>query len=256
MSPATLRFDPRLRIVWQHPTAVQIGIDPPRVVILELDDRVLALLHGLSSGMTPAGIAMLAKENSLDPLETQRFLDDLAPALQHREERERVPFVLDTSRGDGSPLVAVWEALGHEVHTASDVTKAPPGEVVIVADFVLDPDQHHHWLRLDRIHTPIVFTDQSILIGPRVVPGHTACLHCVREGALRANPYSVAIAAQLWGKRAPARTPALAALAAWQCYDLIHTGAQGEIRRIDALTREVTYIDSAIDPQCDCHGLG
>jgi len=255
MSPVTLRLDTRLRIAWQHPRALQVGIDPPRVVISDLDDRVLALLHGLGVGMTRSGIDMLAKENSLSEQETTEFLRQLAPVLGHTPDTEKTAFILDCPRGDAGALSAVWEALGHEVSVADGFSDAPPGEIISIADFVLDPDQHHSWLRLDRIHTPIVFTDQSVIVGPRVEPGVKACLHCLRLGALDTNPYETAISSQLWGQRAPAHTPALAALAAWHCYELIHTGAPSEIRRIDALTRVVTLSVAVPHPQCDCRGF-
>jgi len=255
MSPVTLCLDTRLRIAWQHPTALQVGIDPPRVVISNLDDRMLALLHGLSVGMTRSGIDMLAKENSLSEQEIKEFLLQLAPALLHTPDTEKTAFTLDCPRADASALRAVWEALGHEVSVADGSSYSPRGEVIIIADFVLDPNQHHSWLRLDRVHTPIVFTDQSVIVGPRVEPGVSACLHCLRMGALDDNPYETAISSQLWGQRAPAHTPALAALAAWHCYELIHTGAPSEIRRIDSLNREVTFSVALPHPQCDCRGF-
>lgn len=254
MTPTTLRFDKRLPIVWQNPRVLQVGVDPPRVVITDVDDTMLALIRGLRAGLTPTGIAMVAKECGVSPEDTHRFLDLLAPALEHHTEALSVPFVVDSER-DTSGLRSVWKALGHDVFIHEGTSEAPLGEIVVVGDYVPHPDQHHRWLSLDRIHTLILFTDQSVIVGPRVQPGRTACLHCVRLRALEENPSSIAIASQLWGKQAPARTPELQALAAWHCYELIHRGEPGEVRRIDALTRLVTSSVSQPFHSCDCRGI-
>jgi len=254
MSPDTLRLDSRLPVVWQNPHAIQVGIDPAHVVITDIDDRVLTLLHGLKFGMTRQGLYMLALENGLDNEKTNRFLDLLAPVLTADKPITPFPLVLDSPRSHSSGLTQVWRLLGHRVDRALGAETAPPGEVIIVADFVVDPDQHHRWLRLDRAHTPIVFLDQSLRIGPRVLPGQTACLNCVRIAHQRENPHAVAIASQLWGKQAPSRTPQLEALAAWHCLELIRNGEPGRALRIDARSRvwQTYYLDP--EPECDCTG--
>jgi len=255
MSPHLYRLDPRLPVVWQNPNALQVGIDPPAVVLQDVDDRVLPLLHALGTGMTGSGLAMLARENKLEDSERTRLLDALAPALEHREENTLVSFVLDSPRVDSTALVAVWRGIGHPVHECDSREHAPPGEVIVVADYVVEPEHHHAWLRLDRSHTPMVFLDQSVIIGPRVEPGVGACLHCVRISRQRATAHQVALDSQLWGKPAPTGTPELRALAAWHCLQLLHTGGPGEVRRLDALTRSISTSWVAREPECSCWGL-
>lgn len=255
MTPATLRLNPRLELVWQDPESLQFGIDPPRVVLRGLENKMLGLVQGLHAGMTEAGLAMVAKDSGVSPAETRYLIETLAPALQHEEEASRLPFLVD-SRLDTSSFTAVWNGLGHDVESLNGHTEVPPGEIVVVVDFVADPDQHHRWLRLDRCHTLVAFTDQSVIVGPRVQPGVTGCLHCITVGSMAWHSGSIAIASQLWGRHAPARTPELSALGAWHCFELIHRGAPGEVRRIDALTREVTTTLATASADCDCRGIG
>jgi hypothetical protein len=255
MNTHTLRLDPRLPVVWQHPHAIQVGVDPAHVVITDVDDRVLTLLHGLKGGMTKQGLTMLARENGLPDSETARFLGLLEPVLTVAKPLTPITLVLDSPRSHSRIVAQVWRLLGHRVERALRTDTAPSGEVIIVADFVLEPEHHHRWLRLDRTHTPLIFLDQSIRIGPRVIPGETACLHCVRIAHRRENPHAVAIWSQLWGKQAPTRTPELEALAAWHCLELISQGEPGQALRIDAHTREIRSYYLEPEPECECTGF-
>lgn len=56
-----LRLDPRWPLVWRTPTSVQVGIDPPLVIldpISELEERLLA---AIAVGVSESGLAMLAR---------------------------------------------------------------------------------------------------------------------------------------------------------------------------------------------------
>jgi len=255
MSSRLYRLDPQLPVVWQNPSTLQVGVDPPHVVLPDVDDRVLPLLHALRAGMTGSGLAMLARENTLTEEETHRFLEALTPVLTHRVENPVVSFVLDSPRVDARALSAVWRGLGHPVHDVGDREQAPAGEVIVVADYVLEPDHHHVWLRRDRAHTPMVFTDQSVIIGPRVEPGVSACLHCVRLLRARTTAHHVAMDSQLWGQSAPTGTPQFRALAAWHCAQLLGTGSVGEVRRLDWLTRTISTTWVTREAECSCGGF-
>jgi hypothetical protein len=202
--------------------------------------------------MTRRGLLMLGKENQLDEAATQRLLDALAPALGLEAAKPAGRITLASPRRDASVLAEVWRSLGSEVVINPKTPDAADGDVIMVADFVIEPDHHHAWLRLDVPHTPIVFSDQSVVVGPRVVPGHTACLHCVRIAHNRDNPHAVALASQLWGTRAASASSELQALAAWHCYQLIHWGDPGQVLRIDAHTHAVYSRVIEPEPECAC----
>jgi len=255
MDHMPLRLDPQLPLVWRDPHSLQVGIDPPRVVLHDVDDSLLPLLHALHSGMSRSGLNMLGKENSVAPDDITRLLETLAPVFEHCSSEELVDFVVDSPRVDSEALQAVWRNLGHRVSVTTERDLDLGGEVIIVVDFVLEPEHHHAWLRLDRAHTPIIFSDQSVVIGPRVEPGVGACLHCVWVAHQHTTPHALALASQLWGKRAPSRTPELQSLAAWLCHQLILSGSPGEVLRLDALTREVGTIHVEREKECGCGGL-
>jgi len=254
MATLTIALDPRFPVVWQDPSTLQIGIDPPRVVLPGLDDRFLPLLHGLGAGLTPGGIDLLAGSSSITPGEVAALIEQLTPALRQKQPHPASAFVLDAARVAAHHARAVWEAAGYTIADYQPGCALPDGEVVLMADFVLDPDQHQRWLRRDRTHTPILFTDQAVRIGPRVLPGSSPCLFCLFQQRVDANPATVALDSQLWGVRAASRIPALEARAAWLALELAESGELGRVLRLDATSLDVTSDTLDFHPDCDCRG--
>ena len=252
MNPRHLRIDPRFPVVWRDPHTLQIGVDPPVLVVSDVDDKFLPLLHELSTGTSLGGIAVCAKAASIDPLDVEAFLHLLDPVLGQPPLVQTQTLILDAPRS-GAAARSVFETLGYRViGPDSD----PEGsEVVIVADYVLEPAAHHSWLRRDVAHTPIVFTDQSARIGPRVTPGSSPCLHCFFLHRVAEQPATVAIDSQLWGTHAPAHTPALEARAAWVAIEMIESDTAGVVTRVDATHHTIESYAIAPDPQCGCLGL-
>lgn len=253
MSPRRLRLDPRFPLVWQDPDTLQIGVDPPVVVLSRVDDRFLPLLHELSTGTSPGGVAVCAQASSIDPVEVDAFLERLGPVLTEPSPPAVRSLVLDAPRPLATGVRAVFETLDYRVVEAE--SEAPGSEVLIVADFVLDPLSHHSWLRRDVIHTPIVFSDQSVRVGPRVAPGVSPCAYCLFLHRVEAHPATVAVHSQLWGTRAAAHTPSLEARAAWVALEMIESDTLATICRIDHASLTISTETSTHHPECGCRGL-
>lgn len=253
MTAPHLRIDPRLPVVWRDPHTLQIGVDPPALVFPSVEDKFLPLLHELSNGTSPGGIAVFAKEASIDPREIDSFLEQLDPVLGPPPPIPTQTLILDYPGSGAATARSVFETLGYRVR---DADSDPRGcEVVILADYVLEPSVYHSWLRRDVVHTPIIFTDQSARIGPRVRPGSSPCLHCFFLHRVSTQPATVAIDSQLWGTHASAHTPALEARAAWVALEMIESDTAGVVSRIDAIHHTIESFAIPPDPQCGCLGL-
>lgn len=260
MPTRVFHLNPSLPLVWQNPDTLQIGIDPPVVVLSHVPDDVLLLLHHLGCGVSESGLAMFAKTQGVSTERTRALLEDLAPALGRPVASGATPFVLDGPADLVNHSTRVLSGLGHTVVEASnrDTTaeSTDPGEVLILGHFVPHPHSFHRWLRIDRPHTPVVFSDQTITVGPRIVPGHTRCMRCALRTPGQSPQVSAALSSQLWGRRAPTATPEGIRLATWHARSLTvdhSTHRQVIISDTRATTRD---INEATLPQCECLGTG
>jgi len=206
-------------------------------------------------GMSTTGLGMMAKDSGLTAEQCKAFLATLEPVFVHHTLPLQPPIILEGQGPEVGWMAAVWSGLGHPVHAEAIAEEKHLGEVFASAHYVLAPTELHRWLRRDRVHTPIIFSDQSITIGPRVVPGDTACLHCVHQAAVAKNPHLIALSSQLWGKRAPSATPELATLAAWEAHQLMVRARVGEITRIDVFTRTTSTSWAVPSTHCSCRDL-
>jgi hypothetical protein len=89
-----------------------------------------------------------------------------------------------------------------------------PDLVVLVDAGVADPVRHTPLRDADVPHLSVVLREASVLVGPLVVPGRTACLTCVELHRTDADPAWPVIAAQLVADRAVTSLAAESTLAA------------------------------------------
>ncbi len=77
-----LRLDPRLPIVWRSPSSVQLGVDPPVVVLNEVTEIQERILAALAVGVSEPGLTMIA-QGHLDQRDDllRRLVPALVPAL-------------------------------------------------------------------------------------------------------------------------------------------------------------------------------
>lgn len=248
-----LTLDPRLPLVWQTPHTLQIGFDPPRVVLENLDSRLLPILSEIHKGISDTGVWMLARKSRIPDTLVDAFLTTLTPALSHPPSPKFQSFALC-----GNPTLTgyaseVFRGVGLTVAHSAQTEPTPPGEVVFYSHFVPDPQHFHLWLREDRPHTPLVFTDQAVVIGPRIIPGVTRCLRCHIVGDQVTHPHRLAVASQLWGKVAASATPELVRLATWYALELLEKKDEPNLQyRLTANTRVLTSGFSVAEGECSC----
>lgn len=247
-----LTLDSRLPIVWRTPDTLQIGFDPPRVVLTDIDQRLLVLLGEIHKGISDTGVWMLANQARLPQPLVQAFLDSLEPALTAPPATTPRLLVLDGAPDLTGPAREVLRGVGCEVFVVTARGETPPGEVLMYSHYTPNPHQFHSWLRQDRSHTPVIFTDQAVLIGPRIAPGHSRCLRCHFLGDATRHPYRVALASQLSQRLAHSGTPELARLATWHALQLLDNPEPNLQLRLSADTHAVTRTVSEAAGECSC----
>jgi bacteriocin biosynthesis cyclodehydratase domain-containing protein len=242
-----LRLDPDIPLVWRTPEQVQLGVE--RVVaVLDLPttahDRMLG---ALVVGVPDSAWAMLRAELGVTADDADAMLDAVRPALvaDGREPARRVEV-----RGDGPLARRLAEAVAST--DGRDGDGADPDLVVLVAPWVVAPADSGAWLRRDVPHLPVVAADGVVTVGPLVVPGATACLHCVALHRRDRDPSWVAVASQLVD-RAP---PTVDDWAALQAVALVRRAVRlpepGAEWRLDAAAGEVSRTLRQPHPDCRC----
>ena len=225
-----------LQLVWRTPHSVQLGVDPRRVIFDRVDAPFERLLSALATGVSRTGFDMMARAAALDP---DGLLERLAPALASPEPTAPVGIV-----GAGPLADELRRQLGDS---------ADPRLVVLVADWVVAPEDHGSWLRRDIPHLPVVAGDGGIEVGPLVVPGSGPCLYCVHLARADADPAWPAIATQLWGRPAPRLTrTAVVEAAAFAARRVASPSSLGTSWWIDAHDGAVSERVWERHPECRC----
>jgi hypothetical protein len=239
-------------LVWRTPTSVQLGVDSPTVVVEDVTAGVERLLTALRSGISPSGWNMLARDAKVPPEVAAALLAALQPVLQ-RDEPVLGGRALVT--GDGPLAVALADLLRDE----GLLTDAPrPALAVLVADWVLGPEEASAWLRRDVPHLPVVAADRAVTVGPFVEPGHGPCQYCVQLARTDSDPAWPAMATQLWGRPAPDLSQlavlSAAAFTARTVLARLREGPSGTPRgwRLAHEGGAVSSWTARIHPRCSC----
>ncbi len=258
-----LKLDPRWPLVWRSPSSLQVGIDPPLVMLNDVTELQERLLAALAVGVSDAGLGLVARGNAQ---EREKLLELVAPALAIQERPSGAHLVAVSGSGPAvEELARVLSASG--VHTlvserADDLVDRGVEVAVAIGHFVLPPVLHALWLRRDVPHLPVVFSDSGVVVGPLVEPGGGACLRCLELAHRDADPAWPAVASQILGRRGGAESAVLAAEAAAVAARLVLGRLEGtasvpsESTRIDGATGERTTRRWQLHPECGCRGIG
>lgn len=252
-----LRIDPRLPRVWRSPSALQLGVDPPRVVLEPLTTSEERVVHALRIGLPPAAFPAAAEAAGLEQEGAGRLLDAVAPAL----EREPAPETRRVAVRGRSPLArALAAALTAPVdHGAEDaagdaVEASAPQLVVLVADWVLPPAEAGAWLRREVPHLPVVVADGAVRVGPVIRAGSGPCAHCLELARRDADPAWPMIAGQLLDRAGAGLPPWAVPAVVGIVGELVHgeAGHQAEELRLDLADRRLSRRRPDAHPECRC----
>jgi len=148
------------------------------------------------------------------------------------------------------------------IPTIIDDDTVPTGDtVIVVADYLVHPRWADQLSRAGVTHCPVIFSDQTITVGPLVTPGHTPCLVCL-ESHRRDNTVGwLEISSQLWGKLSPLHTPYAIGMA-WSLLILLLSSG-GLTDNDPGFTQASFFVDEGrvswratdFHPSCTCRGL-
>jgi hypothetical protein len=268
MAATVYRIKTSRPILWRTPDSLQVGLDQPRIELAELSPGMAPLIHALQEGISREGLFLLARSQRVDEEEVERVLGQLAPACEpDTPAPEPVVGVTGSSRATGH-IASLLTSLGMDVRRAANpqelVNQCSSG-IALVADYLPHPEWVSMLTRFDVAHTPVIFSDRSISVGPVVRPGSSPCLACLESERKRADPEWLSVGTQLWSETSPLseRRGALMAghvlCALWgypRLSDLLPSLNQpGSALRLNPTTGELTRIEATFDPHCRCRGL-
>ena len=258
------RLDPTLPLVWRTPFSVQLGVDPPVVVIEDVTEAQEKMLAALTVGVTAAGLQLVANGSTAKRDELLELID---PAIERPPDTDPVREV--TICGSGGFVDTLARALASDaihvtiVHDYVDLPDSRPDIAIVVAAHVVPPAFHGVWLRRDVPHLSIVFSETASVVGPVVEPGTGPCLLCLELHRRDADASWPAIATQLLGRGGGADSPALLLESAAEVCRVVaahgsrmagHSDTATSVR-IDGATGERTSSVWAVHPGCGCTGL-
>ena len=264
MGSPIFRLSPNLPVVWTSATSIQVGIDPPVARVTDIPDTAAPLLHALAEGTPASGLAMLAKVHQVSDQWVNHLVESLKPALITPPAAE--PFRLEawsTSEAIGG-LSALARVSGVELVVPEVIAEdhVPTCDtVVLVSDYLVHPRWADQLARENVSHVSVVFSDQTVTVGPVVTPGHTPCLVCVELHRRDAMVGWLEVSSQLWGKQSPLHTPTNQAMAWAILLMFLHPGGAGStpagFTRANYLADQGAVSWEPVDfhPSCSCRGL-
>jgi bacteriocin biosynthesis cyclodehydratase domain-containing protein len=261
-----IRFDTRLPLVWRDPQTLQIGADRPLVVLERLSVRDERIVAAIAGGHGRSGSAALAGRARCTEKEVASLLVRLRPALAPSPKRAVETIAIAGSCGLADEIAHLLEKGGHAITLvdAETVESCPsPPLGIAVSHHVHDPVVGAAWLRRDVPHLSVVVGDQRTRVGPLIVPGVTACAHCLDLHRSDVDRSWGVIAAQLWA-RAPIEPPLLTTReAAARAVRRVQARLNGAtvlevdeaIETVDSETGRVRRTLSRPHPACGCAAL-
>jgi bacteriocin biosynthesis cyclodehydratase domain-containing protein len=258
-----LRLDARYATVWRDPFSLQIGVDPARVILRDVSTAQERMIAALESGVSRSGLDMIASSSGASAGDVAALLRALKLLLVPEEAARPARRVSIVGAGQTVERIADMLALaGAEVTVSTTVTEDQCDLGVVVGHYVLDPESYGFWLRRDLPHLPVVFGDDSVMIGPMVEPGSSPCLYCLEHHRRDSDASWSAIASQLWGRRARSETALAGAEVATRVTRLVlarlesgrAAGRSMSARsfQLAVATGEVTRREWMPHPDCGC----
>ena len=257
-----------LPLVWRTPTSLQIGIDHPRVVIPHIYPAEERLLSALRAGISDASLPAVAEECGLTPAETSAFISALAPVFETQPPSPSWRIALEGTGPLVDTLGLLLIAAGHQVIRANAAIASKTDLAIIVGDFALEPHRPGGWLSRDIPHLPVVFSDESVRIGPLLGSRlgnnsdfeHFPCEQCIELTHRDQDACWVAMMSQLVSTKAMSQTPLVnsevsSLIARWIQSPASHPISHSTAVVIDARTGEKKDLTFALHPDCACQAL-
>ncbi|MCJ1672310.1 MULTISPECIES: hypothetical protein [unclassified Rathayibacter] len=256
-----LRLDPRFPLVWRSATAMQVGLDHPRVVLEGVGYAEELLVHALRVGTSAGTARLIATRAGASDARVDELLATLRPVLLRSIDPDPPAPPRVVVEGVGSAADALRSLLrGEGCELVGE--DAVPALAVLVADYAVAPARAAHWLSSDVPHLAVVFGDEAVRIGPLVEPGGGPCLHCAYRDRIDLDPEWPRLVIQVLGTTASTRTAlssaAIAVAAADAALRRLHAGWTG-LRSVERTYSDASgaFSERRLEPHrgCACRSL-
>lgn len=211
-----LKLNPDIPAVWLSPQTLRFGFDAPLLVLEELNTGEEKLVALLQHGTTSAAYRMLAERLGVSAESAETLLRALNPLFLPFQAPPPV-----TTRLIGDPaLIDAFSALfpkeleEGEVGPARRKDQAQLPLTVSLSRFLAFSSLGQEPLSNNIPHLPIVLGDQSVWVGPVILPGIVPCLFCIERAEVEREPHLATMIVQLLEPRTQANDPALLRFAA------------------------------------------
>jgi bacteriocin biosynthesis cyclodehydratase domain-containing protein len=199
-----IRFDPRFPLVWRDPQTLQIGVDRPVVVLDSLTSRQERIVAAIAAGHGRSGLAGIVHHSGCRESDVTTLVSRVTPALVVEPNATGPQIAIAGSCALADEIDSLLRASGlvpSRVDVETVALEPVPALGIAVSHHVHEPALVGSWLRRDIPHLCVVSGDVSTRIGPLVVPGRTACTHCLDLHRSDVDTAWGVIAGQLWGRR-------------------------------------------------------
>ena len=265
MGSPMYRLSPNLPVVWTSATSIQVGIDPPVARVTDIPDTAAPLLYALTKGTPASGLAMLAKVHRVNDEWVNHLVESLGPALITPPPAQPLRLEAWSTSPAITGLSSLARVSGVEMVVPEAITdnQVPTCDtVVLVTDYLVHPRWADQLARDNVSHLSVVFSDQTVTVGPLVAPGQTPCLVCVELHRRDDVVGWLEVSSQLWGKQSPLHTPTNQAMAWALLVVFLRPGGTGSkppgFAKASYLADEgrVSWEDVDFHPHCSCRGVG
>lgn len=261
MGSPFFQLPPDIPLLWTSPTSIQVGVDPPLATLEDIPPTATPLLHALMAGTSASGVSMLARLHGVDPLWADEMVTALQPAFHTPSPTPLPNWEVWSGSEAASRLVRVMRlTTGHVTvpETINEATVVSGDVVVLVSDYLHHPHWVNHLMRHSVPHIPVVFSDQTLSVGPLIVPGRTPCLICSETTRRDTTAHWLEVSSQLWEKASPLHREDHVGMA-WALVLLTRFGvgdasAAGGTTRIvfRPATGELHHETLLAHPECSC----
>ena len=197
---------PGLHVVRRDDRHLQVGVDPPAVLVVPDDPETRRVLEDLRTGARPATSSPSARRLVADLLARGLVVDAAARDDDLRAASDRAAVAAAyaqfgddarrrlTARAEARVLVEAPTDLGHAARLlrASGVALAArPDEAtaaLVISEEVLPRERLDPLLRVGLPHLVVAPGPGGLTVGPFVAPGLTACLRCVDARLAERDP--------------------------------------------------------------------
>lgn len=246
-----LRLAPSQPPLWRTTSSVQLGAEGA-VRIDDITGWQELLLDALREGVPDAMVMPMARSMGAPAAQAEAFVAGIRAVLvpgpgDPLAVQAELPSGLGHTERDG--LAHGWHAANLDVGPVTRwAAEAPDAArtMIVVAERLVEPRRAAALLSADIPHLPILLAGDRVTVGPLVIPGVTACLACLHEHRIDADPAWPTLAAQLVGRESMRTDPALVLEAAVLSGRLLHavrqnpdaraslsvTLSSGDVRRI------------------------